>query len=38
MTKRTGTKIIWIPDAAHNSNVYNPDFVNCCIGEFLANL
>lgn len=26
------------PDAAHNSNVDNPDFVNCCIGEFLANL
>ena len=37
-SKRTGTKIIWIPDAAHNSNVDNPDFVNCCIGEFLANL
>lgn len=37
-SKRTGTKITWIPDAAHNSNVDNPNFVNCCIGEFLANL
>lgn len=37
-SKRTGIKITWIPNAAHNSNVDNPDFVNYCIGEFLANL
>ena len=37
-SKRTGTKITWIPDAAHNSNVDNPDFVNYCIGKFLMNL
>ena len=34
--KRTGIKIIWIPNAAHNSNVDNPDFVNECIEEFLS--
>lgn len=37
-SKRTGTKITWIPNAAHNSNVDNHNFVNHCIGEFLANL
>lgn len=37
-SKRTGTKITWIPDAAHNSNVDNPNFVNYCIEEFLVNL
>lgn len=37
-SKRTGIKIIWIPNAAHNSNVDNPDFVNECIEDFLADL
>ena len=37
-SKRTGIKIIWIPNAAHNSNVDNPEFVNSCIEEFLADL
>ena len=37
-SKRTGIKIIWIPNAAHNSNVDNPEFVNSCIEEFLEDL
>ena len=37
-SRRTGIKIIWIPNAAHNSNVDNPEFVNGCIKEFLENL
>lgn len=37
-SKRTGTDIIWIPNAAHNSNVDNPEFVNSCIANFLADL
>ena len=37
-SKRTGIEITWIPNAAHNSNVDNPDFVNHCIGAFLDNL
>ena len=37
-SKRTGIKNIWIPNAAHNSNVDNPEFVNSCIEEFLEDL
>ena len=37
-SRRTGIEIIWIPNAAHNSNVDNPEFVNDCIKEFLENL
>lgn len=37
-SKRTGQQIIWIPNAAHNSNVDNPEFVNECIREFLENV
>lgn len=37
-SKRTGVKLVWIPNAAHNSNVDNPEFVNNCIEEFLENL
>ena len=37
-SRRTGIEIIWIPNAAHNSNVDNPEFVNNCIKEFLENL
>ena len=37
-SKRTGAKLVWIPNAAHNSNVDNPEFVNNCIEEFLENL
>ena len=37
-SKRTGIKMIWIPNAAHNSNVDNPEFVNDCIENFLAEM
>jgi len=37
-SRRTGTELIWVPDAAHNSNVDNPDFVNSCIEKFLTKL
>ena len=37
-SRRTGIEIIWIPNAAHNSNVDNPEFINNCIKEFLENL
>ena len=37
-SKRTGIDITWIPNAAHNSNVDNPNFVNHCIEEFLVGL
>ncbi len=37
-SKRTGIRLVWIPNAAHNSNVDNPEFVNNCIQEFLENL
>ena len=37
-SKRTGIKITWIPNAAHNSNVDNPEFVNRCMEEFLESL
>ena len=37
-SKRTGVKLIWIPNAAHNSNVDNPEFVNGCIEKFLMKL
>lgn len=37
-SKRTGTKINWVPNAAHNANVDNPEYVNSCIEEFLVNL
>ena len=36
-SRRTGSDIIWIPNAAHNSNVDNPEFVNVCIKKFLDN-
>ncbi len=28
----------WIPDAAHNSNVDNPEVVNRCMEEFLKSI
>lgn len=34
-SKRTGYPLIWIPDAAHNSNVDNPVAVNEKIRAFL---
>lgn len=37
-SKKTGIKMIWIPNAAHNSNVDNPEFVNDCIENFLAEM
>lgn len=37
-SSRTGIEMIWVPNAAHNSNVDNPEFVNDCINEFLENL
>jgi len=37
-SKKIGTEITWIPKAAHNSNVDNPEFVNKCIDEFLTKL
>lgn len=37
-SKRTGMKMMWIPNAAHNSNVDNPEFVNDCIENFLAEM
>lgn len=36
--KRTGYPLIWIPDAAHNSNVDNPIAVNEKIMCFIKNL
>lgn len=36
--KRTGFPIVWIPNAAHNSNVDNPNAVNSAILNFLKNL
>lgn len=37
-SRRTGIEIIWVPNAAHNSNVDNPQFVNDRIKGFLENL
>lgn len=37
-SKRTGTKINWVPNAAHNANVDNPEYVNSCIEEFWVKL
>ena len=37
-SKRIGIDIIWVPNAAHNSNVDNPEFVNYCIEKFMADL
>lgn len=37
-SKRTGIKMTWIPNAAHNSNVDNPEFVNRCMEEFLESI
>ncbi len=34
----TGFPLIQIPDAAHNANVDNPDFVNNCILDFIKGL
>ena len=36
--KRTGFPLIWIPNAAHNSNVDNPAVVNGKILGFVENL
>lgn len=36
--KRTGFPFVWIPNAAHNSNVDNPSVVNSSISNFLKNL
>lgn len=36
--RRTGNKLIWIPNAAHNSNVDNPETVNSHIKFFLEDL
>ncbi len=36
--KRTGFPLIWIPNAAHNSNVDNPETVNEKIKEFIKSL
>ena len=35
---RTGIDLIWVPDAAHNSNMDNPEIVNSCIKKFLDDL
>lgn len=37
-SSRTGIKQIIIPNAAHNSNVDNPETVNKCISDFIENL
>ena len=34
---KSGKVFYWIPKAAHNSNVDNPEFVNVCIKKFLDN-
>ena len=31
-----GIPLVWVPDAGHNSNVDNPDFVNAQIERFIA--
>lgn len=36
--KNTGFPLVWIPNAAHNSNVDNPDVVNSSIMDFVKNL
>lgn len=36
--RRTGYPLVWIPNAAHNSNVDNPDAVNEIIMDFVKNL
>lgn len=35
-TENTGIPLVWIPDAGHNSNTDNPDFVNREIEKFLS--
>lgn len=37
-SQKTGIQLIWISDAAHNSNVDNPEMVNRCIEKFLVKL
>ena len=37
-SERTGFPLVWIPNAAHNSNVDNPNAVNRAIEEFLASI
>lgn len=37
-SKATGIVPVWIPNAAHNSNVDNPSAVNDCIRDFLKEL
>ena len=36
--KRTGYPLVWISNAAHNSNVDNPTIVNETIMDFIENL
>lgn len=35
-SQRTGIKLIWITNAAHNSNVDNPEAINSSIHDFLV--
>lgn len=37
-TKTTGYPLVLVPDAAHNANVDNPDFVNKHISDFIEGL
>ena len=37
-TKRSGLTLRWVPDAGHNSNADNPEFVNAILREFVASL
>ena len=36
--QRTGFPLVWIPKAAHNANVDNPQAVNSAIKDFLLSL
>ena len=36
--RRAGFPLIWIPNAAHNSNVDNPEAVNLEIKKFIKNI
>lgn len=37
-TENTGIPLVWIPDAGHNSNTDNPDYVNREIEKFLSEI
>ncbi len=37
-TAGEGLPLVWVPDAGHNANADNPEFVNARIEEFLAQL